>query len=265
VIVRRSVAVFAAVLLGGCALVTRRPTVPPPLAVSAERLLASIDERAAALHTFRALAQMHYVGPKESLAVKEVVALERPDHLRIEMMSPFGVALQIASNGQRLFAYHHGEHTFYGGRASAENLARFTRFDLELAEVIDLLVGLPPARERRGGAAIAFERPQGWWKVTSGLARGGTLVVWFDPDTLLATRAHEIAADGTVRYVAQYAQYEFASGIQLPREVRFEVPAQQAKVDLRYSNVSVNTELAATLFAFDPPPASKIVDLDSLG
>jgi outer membrane lipoprotein-sorting protein len=263
VIGRRAGALFVVVLLGGCAQFTRR-TAAPPAPVSAERLLASIDERAAALRTFRALAQMHYVGPKESLAIKEVIAIRRPDHLRIEMMSPFGVALQIATDGQRLFAYHHGERTFYGGRASAENLARFTRLDLELAEVIDMLIGLPPARERRGAPSIVFERPQGWWKVTSDLVRGGTLVLWFDPESLLAMRASEIERGGIVRYVAQYAQYETMAGVALPRDVRFEVPGQQAKIDLRYSNVSVNAELDSSLFAFDPPPGAKIVDLDSL-
>src|SRR5205085_10498452 len=118
------------------------------------------DDRATSLRTFRALAQMHYAGAKEAIAVKEVVALERPDHLRIEMMSAFGIVLQIASDGHSVFAYHRGERTFYRGRASVDNLARFTRLDLELTDMIDLLVGLTPARERRGRPSIAFERPQ---------------------------------------------------------------------------------------------------------
>jgi len=263
---RSLLAVCALVLIGGCAL--RGRPVPqrtiPQTEVSAERLLAAIDERAATLRTFRALAQMHYVGPSDSLAVKEVVAVQRPDRLRIEMMSAFGVALQITSDGQQLYAYHRGDRTFYRGRASAENLARFTRLDLELADVADLLVGLPPTRERRGRPAIAFERPQGWWKVSSALTHGGTLEVWFDPDSLLPVRASEADPQGNVRYVAGYAQYQTVAGLAMPTEVRFEIPGQRAKIELRYSNVSVNVELSSALFSFEAPPGSKIVDLDAI-
>jgi outer membrane lipoprotein-sorting protein len=263
---RPFLAVGALIVLGGCAL-RAGPATPrniSPAEVSAERLLASIDDRAAALHTFRALAQMHYVGAKESLAVKEVVAVQRPDRLRIEMMSAFGVALQIASDGQRLCAYHRGDRTFYRGRASADNLARFTHLDLELSDVVDLLVGLPPLRERRGRPSIAFERPQGWWKVSSDLTNGGTLALWFDPDSLLAVRASEADPQGNVRYVAGYAQYQTFAGLEMPTEVRFEIPDQQAKIELRYSNVSVNTDLSTALFSFEAPVGSKIVDLDAL-
>jgi outer membrane lipoprotein-sorting protein len=263
---RPLLAVGALLLIGGCALRARPAPSPsiPPTEVSAERLLASIDDRAAALRTFRALAQMHYVGPKESLAVKEVVAVQRPDRLRIEMMSAFGVALQITSDGQRLCAYHRGDRTFYRGRASADNLARFTRLDLGLSDMVDLLVGLPPARERRGRPSIAFERPQGWWRVSSGLTNGGTLDVWFDPDSVLPVRASETDAQGSVRYVAGYAQFQTFAGLAMPTEVRFEIPDQHSKIELRYSNVSVNTELSPALFSFEAPVGSKIVDLDAL-
>ncbi|HUE39605.1 MAG TPA: DUF4292 domain-containing protein, partial [Candidatus Binatia bacterium] len=263
---RRLLALATLVLIGGCAWRTRSapPRAMPTTEVSGERLLATLDDRAASLSTFRALAQMHWADAKEAIAVKEVVALERPDHLRIEMMSAFGVVLQIASDGHYVFAYHRGERTFYRGRASADNLARFTRLDLALTDVIDLLVGLPPARERRGRPSIAFERPQGWWRVSSTLANGGTLAVWFDPDSLLAARAVESDANGSVLYDASYAGWESFAGVAMPTDVRFEVPEQAAKIELRYSNVSINAELSPALFTFEAPVGSKIVDLDSI-
>lgn len=223
-----------------------------------------MDERAAALHSFRALADMHYVGPSDRIAVKEVVAVERPDHLRIEMMSAFGVALQIASDGDRLSAYHRGERTYYKGRATPDNLARFTHLELALGDIARLLIGLPPARQRIGRPLMAFEKPQGLWRVSTAIAGGGLQTVWFDPDTLLPVRAEETDSNGIVQYSARYASYTNVAGIDVPSEVRFEVPQQSAKIDLRYSDISLNAELSKNLFAFDPPPGARIVDLDAI-
>jgi outer membrane lipoprotein-sorting protein len=254
-------------LLAGCTGLRVRPTPPrtvPPEAVSAESLLRGVDNRSASLHSFRALADMHYVGPKDKLAVKEIVVVERPDRLRIEMMSAFGVALQIASDGQHLSAYHRGERTYYRGKATPDNLARFTRLELDLRDVADLLIGLPPGRLRLGRASIAFEPPLGFWRVTTALAGGGSQTMWFDPDTLLTVRAEETDRRGTVLYKAAYSNYTTVSGVPIPREVRFEVPEQSAKIDLRYSEISLNGQLPLDLFSFAAPPGSKIVDLDDV-
>lgn len=267
----RSLFGFAAVVmlaLAGCASLRAKPAIPkaaPTIAPSPEALLAAIDDRSAAVRTFRALAQMHYAGESDKIAVKEVVAVERPNRLRIEMLSAFGVALQIASDGARLCAYHRGDRTFYRGRATAANLSRFTRLDLELDDVVDLLIGLPPHREWRGKPSMTFERPEGTWRVETSLRHGELLTVWFDPDSLLPVRAREATSAGAVRYTASYGQYDTISGVVIPTWVRFEVPEQQARIDLRYSDVSLNASLGAGLFSFDAPSGSKIVDLDAIG
>jgi len=254
-------------LLAGCTALRARPTpsrTVQPATVSAEELLATVDDRSASLHSFRAFADMHYVGPKDKLAVKEIVAVERPDRLRIEMMSAFGVALQIASDGERLSAYHRGERTYYRGKATADNLARFTRLELALRDVADLLIGLPPERQRLGRPSIAFEPPQGFWRVTASLVDGGSQTMWFDPDTLFAVRAEEADRQGNVLYRATYANYTTVSGVAIPSQVRFEVPEQSAKIDLRYSEITLNGRFPPDLFSFAPPPDAKVVELDEV-
>ena len=259
--------VVAASAFVGCATLRARigsaPASLPSAAGSADGLLRILDERSASLQTFRALAQMRYVGPKDSLSVKQIVVVARPSRLRIEMMSAFGVALQIAADGQQISAYHRGERTFYHGRATAENLSRFTRLGLDLPDIADLLVGLPPQRARVGHPSITFERPLGWWKVSTALESGGTLSVWFEPDSLLPVRTIEADADGTPRYIASYEAYSEVAGLQIASDVRFEAPADGTKVDLRYSNISLNAELPASLFSFEAPAGSNVVDLDA--
>jgi len=220
--------------------------------------------RRAAIRSFRALSHVHYAGPKEQLHVKEVLAISRPNHLRIEMMSPFGVALQITSDGERISAYHRGERTFYRGKATAENLSRFTRLELDVADVADLLLGFPVKRARKGRPELSFESPQGSWRVSTSLADGGSLIVWFDADSLLPVRAAEADSRAGIRYTASYASYTMVSGVAVPTEVRFEIPTQGAKIHLRYADISVNVDLPPQLFTFEAPAGSKIVDLDAL-
>lgn len=232
--------------------------------MSADALIAKLEARSRAIRSFRALAEMRYVGEREKLAVREVVVVQRPDRLRIEMMSAFGVALQIASDGEQMCAYHRGDQTFYHGRATIENLARFTRLELALPDIADLLVGIPPQRERAGRPTLHFERPQGLWRVSSKLAGGDTRTLWFEPEELRLVRATEVDPQGSTTYVAAYGDYTKVLDVDVPTRIRVELPGRGTQIELRYSDPTLNAELAPGLFCFDPPAGSKIVDLDTL-
>jgi outer membrane lipoprotein-sorting protein len=231
-------------------------------ALAARDLLARLGARYGKLKSFKALAEMDYEGNGDRLHVAEAVVVERPDRLRIEMMSPFGVALQIACDGRRLFAYHRGEKTFYGGGATADNLSRFTRLPLQARDVADLLVGLPPGRERRGRSRIEFEEPTDLWRVTAPLADSGLQILWFDRERLLPVRTEEVDRDGSRRYLTRYADYREIAGIDIPHEIELEIPAEDTKVRLTYSGIELNGKVSASLFRFQPPPGSRQVDLD---
>jgi outer membrane lipoprotein-sorting protein len=232
--------------------------------LAAKDLLARLDARSSSVRSFRALAEMRYTGPQERLNVKEVVLIERPDRLRIEMMSPFGVALQIATDGRRLCAYIRDERTYYTGEATPENLARFTRLELGIHDITDLLVGLPPGRERRGRPKITFEEPTALWRVSAPLADGGTQILWFDHEDLLPVRSEEVDPEGVRRYTTSYGDYREIDGVDVPHHVRLEISAQNEALDLSYSNVTLNLSVSGGLFRFEAPPGAKLVDLDQL-
>ncbi len=207
---------------------------------------------------------MEYSGPTDRLHVKEVIVVERPDRLRIEMMTAFGVALQIATNGHRLCAYHRGDKTFYTGDATTANLARFTRLELGLHDIADFLAGLPPGRERRSHPTIAFEPATGLWRVTAPLAGGGTQILWFDKDRL-SVRTEEVDAEGQRRYATRYGDYRMVEGIAVPHRIGLDLSAQGATLELTLSTVTLNETLSESLFRFEAPPGAKLVNLDEAG
>ncbi|MGH7820248.1 MAG: LolA family protein, partial [Candidatus Binatia bacterium] len=227
------------------------PSPQPPIAgtVRSRDLLARLEARYRAVRSFRALADMQYRDPSERIQVREVIVVERPDRLRIEMISAFGVALQITSDGERLRAYHRGERTFYSGEATAVNLARFTRLPLDLREIADLLVGLPPRRDRGGAVRTAFEEPTRLWRLTAPLADRGLQILWFDHDRLLPVRTEEVDSNGERRYLTAYSEYREVDGIAVPHGIELDIPAQDAVVRLRYSEVTLNEPAADDLFS----------------
>ena len=88
--------------LAGCATLRHRP---PPLAagVTAERLLDGLAARRAAITSLRARARL-----KAGLAglwTRQAVLVQRPGEVRMDVMSPFGLALAVGTQRDMLWAY----------------------------------------------------------------------------------------------------------------------------------------------------------------
>ena len=263
----RRLAPLPLVLLVACGpLPGLAPTAPRSIArdgVGASELVRRLAERRKQIRSFRALASMEYRGPKDRLSIREVVVVERPDHLRIEMMTAFGLALLIATDGKRVFAYHRGQKTFYEGAATAENLAKFTRLEFGVRDVANLLVGLPPPRRTMRGARAAFERSTQLWRLWQRLDGGGSRNVWFEAQRLLPVRSEELDAEGGRVWTVEWSGYQTTDGIDVPLRLVLEAPAEGARVSLDYSNASVNAPLLDAFFTLGPPAGSATVDLDT--
>ena len=143
-------------LLAGCA--GRGPRVLR--AVTAEGLLADLAARRAAVTSLRARARLQR--GLTGLWTREALLVRRPDAVRIDVLSPFGLALAVGVQGSLLWAYPPAESTRYEGPASAANLTRLLGAPVEVGDVVEVLLGLPPARAASVGgptAARAGGRP----------------------------------------------------------------------------------------------------------
>jgi hypothetical protein len=76
---------------------------------------------------------------------RALVAFERPDRLRIEVPGPGGLRLVAVSRAGRLTAVFPGDRAVFVAEASAESLDSLLGVRLTPGEVMDLLVGRPPA------------------------------------------------------------------------------------------------------------------------
>ena len=144
--------VLLVLALAGCATLRHHP---PPLAagVTAEHLLDGLAARRAATTTLRARARL-----KAGLAglwTRQAVLVQRPGEVRMDVMSPFGLALAVGTQHDMLWAYQPSQQVRYEGEASPLNLARFLGAPVSVGDLVDILLGVPPVRVATGPPVLS--------------------------------------------------------------------------------------------------------------
>lgn len=237
-------AVAAAVVLSGC--VFGVPDVRLPRA-TADDLLHSLATRRAAVTSLRARARIR--DGLASLWTREAVLLQRPATLRIDVLSPFGLALALGTDGTILWAYPPQDGVRYEGPATAENLARVLGAPIAIEDLVQVLLGLPPERDLAGTPQLETTATPSY-HLTLPLA-DGRQELWFGGEPLALVRATETRTGQTELQVT-FSEHDAG----LPHAIEVVVPSTGNTVTLRYDAVEVNPALDAALFA--PPPAPAV-------
>ena len=239
--------VLVGMLLAGCGL--RGPTPPLLRPTSAPELLAGLAARRAAITSLRARLRVRGLA---GVWTREALLVRRPDCVRVDVLSPLGVAYALGARGTLLWAYPSAEATRYEGRATPANVTRFLGAPIKVADVVDVLLGVPPARASVGPPALETT-PAGEYRLTLPLA-DGVQTLWFDGDTLAVVRAEE-SHGGAVALRVVFGDYQES----FPRSLELEAPASGTGVKLLYGAVEPNVPIDPALF--DPPPAPRVLPL----
>jgi hypothetical protein len=183
----------------------------------------------------------------------------RPGRLRFEVLGLFGqLAALLVVDGGAYQLYEPGADQLREGRASSALLWQLARVDLEPAEAVDLLLGVPrPAAGLQVSGArlgedghIAFARVD-----AQGQPRERFV---FDAQGRLAEMTR-LAADGRPVWKARFARYRTIAGPDgSPRQFAFEVALEFPRVDgsatLDYQQAELVAELPDSLFRLELPP-----------
>jgi hypothetical protein len=123
-----------------------------------------------------------------------------------------------------------------------------------VSDLVDILMGLPPARTAT--APPAFARDPDQRIVITIPFEGGTQQLWFDPVTLQVERGEERHGDTPVFTVA-FSDYR--DGFPYALDVASPVVGSSAR--LAYDSVEQNPALESSLFA--PPSSSRVLPLEA--
>jgi outer membrane lipoprotein-sorting protein len=249
---RARVLTLALVFGSGCT--TARPPVPASVTTlpTVETLAAALQHQREARLSLRALARMTYEGPDERTRARQVLLVERPQRLRIELLSALGTAFVLTAGDGTLAAYVRGDSAVYRGRATRANLQRYARVDLGVADAVELLLGTAPQRSAHH-EVVSFDPTSGGiqlWRETD----DGAQVIWFDR-SLQTTATEDRDSEGRVQWRARFESFS-PSQAGMPERIAIEVPADGRRLAFELTEMEINPELAATLFTLVTPPGA---------
>jgi len=225
--------------------------------------LTPLRARRQQLTSLRGLARVTYKDSEGKGTARQAVAVVAPDHLRVELFSPVGIAALITTDGQRLAAYFPKEKTVYRGAASAENAARFLRITLSANEIASLLLGLPlsiPAVEK---SAVRLDVDHGWYVLSTANAGGGSQRLTFDAQKRHLLKWEALDDEGTVLARMAMADYRVVQGYEFPFEIVLTDLRGGQEAGIYYERVEVDPPLADSLFTLVPITGVQEVDLDA--
>jgi hypothetical protein len=248
------------IAIAGCANVQTpaENEIPAPIAkVDVTPLTNAMAERDRALESLQTGAVMEYSNGNDHVKAREDIVVRRPSSLRVEAMSPFGIALIVAAQDSRLQIFEPSKNTLMRGTADAATLARFARIPMAPRDAVGLLMGIVP--EAQNTSPPDSVTSQGDMTVlTYAEPDGGRRELGFQDAHLAMVRKR--TADGAVAFEIRYADYHDIGGVMFAYKVEADFPLVATKVSFDYKRPIVNGKIADSMFTLTPSGA-KLVDL----
>lgn len=223
----------------------------------ADGLIQGWAENSARFTSVQGLAKVKVQTPENSLNGTQVILAEKPDRLRAETLSPFGSPLLLlAADGENLGVLLPSRNLYYTGAATSENLGRFVRIPLRLADLVSVLLYQPPTINALSTEAFALQEG-GWLLVRNSLLRRQELIFnplrqlvevsYFDRDSLLLKISYGKFAEGGGRF---------------PHSFNIEIPEQKTTASLEFSEPDTDGKLRPGIFQIVPPAGVTVIYLD---
>jgi hypothetical protein len=182
---------------------------------------------------------------------RQAVLVQRPSAIRIDVLSPFGLALALGTEGRTLWAFPPQQGVRYEGPASPANFARLLGTPLGVRDLVDVLLGVPPLRQAIGEPTL--ERDGAEYVLTIRY-RGGSQIVRFATDSLEMTHLEE-RPEGASPMQVTFGDYQdgFAHALDLVGE-------GGVGASIAFDQIERNATIDAS--AFDPPAAPRVLPLE---
>jgi len=270
-------------LLCGCPSVAPPPSQLPDATAAIDRMRATT----ANCLGVQASAKIDHFGKQGRVRGELELIAVVPAKMRMDVISPFGVALATLTSDAKDFALADlRDKRFYVGPASACNIARLTTVPIPGSVLVNLLRGEAPVLRHEGRTPAITWSPRGYYVVSIAGTRDATEEVHLTPrpeDWGKAWNAQrmrvldvEVKQQGIVLYHAELKGHAAApmsrervdpDGIdppippsgpfcdaEIPRSIHVEVPGLDEDVLFRYDQVTWNPPLPEGVFTQEPRP-----------
>lgn len=213
----------------------------------------ALAQRDKMILSMQTAAIMEYTGGGEHVKARERIVARRPASVRVEVMSPIGVAAVLAADAGQVAIFDPSKNTLMQGPATAATLDRYARIPMTPEAAVRLLMGLTP-----NSAMLAFS-PNGYGRSpdnTSYLVyrepSGVSDYLTFDPAGNL-TMLRQTTASGRESYEVHYSDYrDIGDSIMFPYQVAAAFPSTGASVKFHYDKPVIDSDIPDSTFVLSP-------------
>jgi hypothetical protein len=254
-----------AVAAGGCARAPRPayPHTDASFALERHRLTRE------PVSAVRAEARVDQRGKGGRIRGTVLMFVERPDRVRFDVMTQFGPAAILTSDGIAFALADLRENRYLTGTPCPANLARMLGIPLSGEEVARLLLGDSPriaaVRQRievtrRGTYLVKLEGADGRRQELELSVRKEDLQARPEQQHLRLVRSEVFNASGATEWRATFDRHRVVDdprsefGVAMPFEVHFVHPGRNADVLVRFQRMDLNVRPPAEAFTQDPRP-----------
>lgn len=241
----------ALLLLAGCA-TARGPRIPAtvPLAVGDPRPaadLASLEHLAKERRALRARAKVALESPSGGSTARQILLVERPARLRVEVLGLLGQRVAIlTTDGRHYDLYRSGSSALERGQMRPSILWEVAGVPLTPEAAVRLLLAAPPPpRDGRPPSAL-------------GDAKGGIQLRWptaaLEFDARGRLRRYQLLRPGVAAPLldVRFDDYAEVDGKSFPHRLHLVFPSSATRVDVSYQSVELNPPLSPELFELRP-------------
>jgi hypothetical protein len=247
-----------ALLLWGCGASVVRPS---QLSQDPVLTLTSFQRSRERLRSIRAEARVDQRGSDGRVRGTVLMLVQRPDQVRFDVMTQFGPAAILTSDGHRFAFSDLRQGRFLVGDTCSANIARLLNLPLTVEQTTLLLLGGTPVIGH-DGATIAWN-DAGFYRVElegheHGRQQIDLAVDERDKDAppdrqrLRLRRSEIFGVDGKSRWRASYDDFKDQAldgvSVSMPFEVRIEQPQLDRDTLIRFKQISMNVDLPADAF-----------------
>jgi hypothetical protein len=277
--------------LVGCVHVAPPASAPP----SGDAALARMHATLTCANGVQGAAKVDHFGEHGRVRGEAMFFAARPARLRLDLLSPFGVALAtLTSDGTHFALADLHDKRFYAGPASACAIARLTTVSIPPHALVALLRGEAPVLVHTAGAPTVTWSTDGYWVVTIDGAHAVREEIhlaprpedWALPWDRQRVRVLDVRVvqQGYVLYHAELSDHATAptagpredpdnleppippSGpscdAEVPRKIHVEVPSPEADMRFVYERVTWNPPLPAGTFEQVPIAGMSLIPVD---
>ena len=205
------------------------------------------------------MAQIDLVTAQGHFPVKAALVLQRPSYLRLEMLPLIGTPdfiLTATPDDMRIFIPSRGE--FYSGKPSAENLARFLTFALNIADMVMILSGSYPPLAEQNLSYASYEEAD-LLRVVMKTPSGPSQTIWMEKNGRIARMVRH-DSDGRESYQVKYEDYVPQSSF--AEKITIKWTDNMTSVSVKYSDLKIEKATDLSVFELPVPAEIQIIKMN---